>query len=537
VADRDRQKIGVLGQPLVYLVGAGPGDPGLITMAGAQALSQAAVVIYDALANPALLDLCPPESLKIFAGKSAVGHTLNQDQINQLLIAEARKLAGDNKRGDRVVVRLKGGDPFVFGRGGEEGQELFRAGISFAVIPGITAGIAGPAYAGIPVTHRDLASTLTFITGHQQDEPADFGPAQTINYAALAGLGGTLVFYMGVKSLPDITARLIAAGMDPKTPAAVVRMATHSEQKTLIGTLGQIAQAAQAAGIKAPAITIIGKVVSLREELNWFEARPLFGKTVLVTRTRQQAGELAIRLAALGACVIEAPTIELAPAADIYSIDRVLTGLKNYHCAVFTSANGVDATWQRMRKLNLDARAFPNRVAAIGEATAEALRHIGIAPDIIPEEFLGEKLAAGLIERLGGSNSGDLKGLRFALLRADIARPALEDLLKNAGAVVDDAAVYRTVLPTALQAAALAAIQEGRADWITFTSGSTAKNLYALLPDVLREMVKKCRRISIGPITTQALAELGWPPTVEAQRHDISGMVEALLEHIAQGDE
>ncbi|HMD54553.1 MAG TPA: uroporphyrinogen-III C-methyltransferase [Phycisphaerae bacterium] len=537
MGDISPKKSNTYNQPLVYLVGAGPGDPGLITAAGAEILARAAVVIYDALANPLLLDLCPSDTKKIFAGKSADHHTLSQDQINQLLVNEARHLATNEKLRGRVVVRLKGGDPYVFGRGAEEALELFRAGINFQVIPGITAGIAGPCYAGIPVTHRDLASTVTFITGHQQDASDDSTAGQTINYAALARLGGTLVFYMGVKSLPDITAKLVAAGMDPNTPAAVVRMATHQEQKTIRSTLQDIAQTALNADIKPPAITIVGNVISMNNELNWFEKRPLFGKTILVTRTRHQASKLSSQFTSLGAGVIEAPTIELAPAADTHSIDRVLIKLKNYHCVVFTSANGVEAAWERMRKLNLDARAFPNRVAAVGEATAEALGCIGIAPDIVPEEFISENLAADLIQRLGDSGSKKLDGIKFALLRADIARPNLLQALLNAGAQVDDVPIYSNVLPKVLATEALEALKSGRVDWVTFTSGSTAKNLHALLPENLREVVKKSRRLSIGPITTQALVELGWPPTIQAGKHDISGMVDALLkyEHAVQG--
>ncbi|HTV49391.1 MAG TPA: uroporphyrinogen-III C-methyltransferase [Phycisphaerae bacterium] len=515
--------------PLVYLIGAGPGDPGLITTAGAQALGRAAVVIYDALANPDLLNLCPQDAQKIFVGKSSDRHTMSQDQINQLLVAQAKKLAANKNLQGRAVVRLKGGDPYVFGRGAEEAQELFRAGISFQVIPGVTAGIAGPCYAGIPVTHRDLASTVTFITGHQQDASEDSDSTQTIHYTALAKLGGTLVFYMGAKNLPEITSKLIAAGMDPKTPAAVVQMATHPEQKTVRATLESIAEAARQALIKPPAITIIGKVVGLGSELNWFQTRPLFGKTFLVTRTRRQASELSKQLLALGAIVIEAPTIELAPTPDINTVDRVLGSLKNYHGVVFTSANGVEAAWRRMRELNKDARAFPDRVAAVGKSTAEALNQIGIAADVIPEEFTGENLAAELIKRLGNKNSGKLDGLRLAFLRADIARPILTEQLRKAGAVVDEAVIYQTQLPKALGPQAINALENGGVDWITFTSGSTAKNLHTLLPEHLRDAVKKCRRISIGPITSQVLTELGWPPTIEAAKHDISGMIEALL--------
>ncbi len=513
---------------MVYLVGGGAGDPGLLTQAGTAVLKRAAVVVYDALVNPALLDLCPPDTEKIYVGKSAARHTLEQDRINALLVQKARQTAGEIAPTERVVVRLKGGDPYVFGRGGEEAQYLRTQGIHFAVIPGITAGIAGPAYAGIPVTHRDFTRTVTFITGHRKQAADDHEelPDSGLNYESLAALGGTLVFYMGVQALPEITRRLHAAGMAADMPAAVIQWATYPRQRTIVSTLAGLAAAARKAGIQAPAITIIGQVVNLRAELNWFESRPLFGKTVLVTRTRRQAGRLSTRLADLGANVIESPVIELVPPADEFAIDQALAQLNQYDCVVFTSPNGVEAAWRRMGELHLDARAFPRRVAAIGPATAEALRTIGITADLAPDEFIGEKLAAELIERLG--DKGDLQGKQFLLLRADIARGELRRELIRAGAVVKDMAIYQTVAPKTLCAEAIEALRNGTVDWITFTSASTATNLHALLPPELRDRVARANRLSIGPITSAALCRLGWPPTVEATRHDIPGMIQAL---------
>ena len=530
--------------PVAVLLGAGPGDPGLMTLAGARALITAAVVIYDALANPILLAGCPPDAELIFVGKRAREHTFTQDQINTLLVEKCRKVMADSALIGRCVVRLKGGDPFVFGRGGEEGQVLSEAGIPFYVVPGITAGIAGPAYAGIPVTHRDFTSTVTFITGHQRDDDtARLSPSDaqeetsSVDYNALAKLGGTLVFYMGVKNLPEITRQLITSGMNVNTPAAVVRMATHPEQKTVIGTLETIAQVAQQAGIKAPAITIIGKVVSAREQLNWFETRPLFGQTVLVTRTRQQASELGHRLGDLGANVIEAPTIKIAKPTDRRAALAAIEKMGEYDCVVFTSPNGVHSTWQAMDALDLDARDFAPVVAAIGPATADALLSIGITPDIVAEDAIGEELANELIYFFGSEPQRDqdkdqkidLSGHRFLLLRAEIARPALVNLLTKAGARVDDVPIYQTRIPETLPPQAIEALRNDTVTWITFTSASTAKNLYTMLPEDLRQRVAACKRLSIGPMTSKALSELGWPPTAESRQHDIPGMVETLL--------
>lgn len=530
--------------PVAVLLGAGPGDPGLMTLAGARALITAAVVIYDALANPILLAGCPPDAELIFVGKRAREHTFTQDQINTLLVEKCRKVMADSALIGRCVVRLKGGDPFVFGRGGEEGQVLSEAGIPFYVVPGITAGIAGPAYAGIPVTHRDFTSTVTFITGHQRDDdttrlsPSDAQEeTSSVDYSALAKLGGTLVFYMGVKNLPEITRQLITSGMNVNTPAAVVRMATHPEQKTVIGTLETIAQVAQLAGIKAPAITIIGKVVSAREQLNWFETRPLFGQTVLVTRTRQQASELGHRLGDLGANVIEAPTIKIAKPTDRRAALAAIEKMGEYDCVVFTSPNGVHSTWQAMDALDLDARDFAPVVAAIGPATADALLSIGITPDIVAEDAIGEELANELIYFFGSEPQRDqdkdqkidLSGHRFLLLRAEIARPALVNLLTKAGARVDDVPIYQTRIPETLPPQAIEALRNDTVTWITFTSASTAKNLFTMLPEDLRQRVAACKRLSIGPMTSKALSELGWPPTAESRQHDIPGMVETLL--------
>jgi uroporphyrinogen III methyltransferase / synthase len=542
----------------VYLVGAGPGDPGLLTVAGARALARAGVVVYDYLANPELLKLAPAEAELVYVGKSGNQHTKSQQEINTLLAQKARELGAKTKtqnakRKTDLVVRLKGGDPYVFGRGGEEAEYLRGQGVPFVEVPGITSGIAAPAYAGIPVTHRDFTSTITLITGHEKEEGGTGGGeaagapvppkgvaeeggeglAGRVNYEALAKLDGTLVFYMGIKALPRIVERLMAAGSAPTTPTAVIRWGTRANQRTVTGTLATIVAEVQKAGIKAPAITLVGKVVGLRPTLNWFEQRPLFGRRILVTRTRQQASELSEQLTELGAQVLEAPTIDIAPptAEELPAIDRHLSQLPAYDWVVFTSANGVRAAWERLRALEFDARHFAaSNVAAIGPATAEALREIGIFPDLIPEKFVAEELAEALKASIGEKGE-EIRHKRFLLLRADIARLVLREELLKLGAIVEDVAIYRTVKPGGIPEEVAEALAEGAMDWVTFTSASTATNLWELLTAEQRQVLAKIKHASIGPITTAALAKLGngeWAATVEAGQHDIAGLVKAI---------
>jgi uroporphyrinogen III methyltransferase/synthase len=507
--------------PTVYLVGAGPGDPGLLTVAGERALRRAAVCVYDYLANPALLDLLPPGCARIYVGKAAGAHTLTQDEINALLIEKARAGAAD-----AVIVRLKGGDPYVFGRGGEEAAALQAVGIRFVVIPGVTAGIAGPAYAGIPVTQRGVATSVTFVTGH---ESAEKDPdALTIDFAGLASLirrGGTVVFYMGVRNLDQIAAKLREHGAAATVPCAVIAWATYARQRTVTGTLETIGSIVREAAIAPPAITVVGHVVELRETLNFFEQRPLHGKMALVTRTRRQASELATRLTALGATVLEAPTIDIAEPTDWTPVDVALHELPSYAWVIFTSANAVEATWQRLTLQGRDSRSLGSaKVAAIGPGTAAALRERGVIADLVPATSIGEALADAVL-----TAAGDLSGKRVLWLRADGARPALQAALTAAGALVDDLTVYRTVAAEALPGNVLAALEKGAVDWITFTSASTAKNLHALLPAEMQERVAAMKLLSIGPITSAAMRELGWKPSVEATEHNIDGMIAALL--------
>lgn len=509
---------------IVYLVGAGPGDPGLITVRGAQLLKSAEVVVYDYLSNPELLAHCP-NAEAIYVGKKAASHTMTQEQINALLVEKG-------KAGKRVV-RLKGGDPFIFGRGGEECEALHAAGVPFEVVPGITAAIAAPAYAGIPVTHRDFNSSFTFITGHEKEEeyrdavakqrtPA--AGASDLDWASIARLP-CVAFYMGVKSLPRICAKLMEHGMDPAMPAATIRWGTTPRQRTIVGTIADLPEKVAAANLAPPAITIVGRVVSLRDTMNWFERRPLFGQTVVVTRTRQRASDLSDQLRNLGARVIEAPTIELSPPADPAAVDQVMQDMDRFDWVVFTSANGVRFAKERLLATGRDARAFGRaRLAAIGEATAAAIRdELCLKVDLCPESFVAEALADAF------ASKQEIAGKRFLLLRADIARPVLRQRLQAGGAVeVLDVPIYETKPAASLPPVLLEALDAGEVSWVTFTSSSTAKNFIALLGEGGREKLRGVNLASIGPITTATLSDLQLEPTIEAETYTIDGLVAAL---------
>ena len=507
----------------VYLVGAGPGDPGLITFRGVQLLKRAQVVVYDYLANAILLNHAP-EARKIYVGKKAAAHSMTQEEINELLVSEG--LAGN------IVVRLKGGDPFVFGRGGEECLALHRAGIAFEVVPGITSAIAAAAYAGIPVTHRDCNSSFTIITGHEKEEnyrdtqasARELGDASDLDWSAISRLP-CIAFYMGVKALPRICSKLIEHGMRPDMPAASIRWGTWPQQQTVTGTISDLPAKVQAAGLKPPAITIVGEVVKLREALNWFENRPLFGQTVVVTRTRQQVSEMSLQLSELGARVIEAPTIELLPAEDPAQIDAAISSAGTFDWIVFTSASGAEVTRARLDAMGLDARVFGKaKVAVIGEATAQAVREkLCLHVDLCPAKFVAEALADEL------EAAGEVRGKRYIMFRADIARPLLVDRLTAAGAAqVQDIAVYRTAIASSLPVELTDALDAGEVTWISFTSSSTAKNLVELLGSDRRPKLDGIRLASIGPITSATMRSLGLNPTVEASQFDVNHVVEAI---------
>jgi len=501
---------------LAVLVGAGPGGAPLITVEGRSWLSRADVVLYDRLAAPELLAACRADAERVYVGKKPGSPARSQEDICRLMIAACR--AG------KLVVRLKGGDPLIFGRGGEEADALAEAGIDFRIVPGITAAIAAGACAGIPLTDRRAASTVTFVTGHEDPAKSD----STIDYAALARLD-TLVFYMGVGNLPAIAERLIAAGRSGDTPVAIVQNAARPGQRTVTATLATAAAAGREAGVAPPAVLIVGNVVKIRQRIAWLEKLPLFGRTVLVTRTRQQASALAERLAELGANAVECPTIEVHPPADWAPVDAALGRLGEFDWLVLTSPNGAAALLDRLAALGQDARALAGvRIAAVGPATADVLRRHFLQPDLLPAKFTTAALGEAMASEIGGARC------RCLLARADIASDALPQILRQAGADVEQVVLYRTVRPAALPDAAVAALREGTVDWVTFTSSATVENFAALLEGqgVSLDGVKLA---SIGPVTTQTLRDRGLTPTAAADVHTIEGLVDAMARAAAGG--
>jgi uroporphyrinogen III methyltransferase/synthase len=491
----------------VYLVGAGPGDLGLVTLRAKECIERADVIIYDNLANPEMLGWAREDAEIIYAGKRAGEHTLSQDEINALLVEKAR----DGKE----VVRLKGGDPFVFGRGAEEAQAVVDAGMSFEIVPGITSAIAGPAYAGIPVTSRAQNSHVTFFTGHED-------PAKTetvIDYASLTKLGGTQVMLMGVERLESITREMLAHGARPDLPVALVRWATTGRQQTLVGTLENIAQRAIDLQFTPPAVAVFGEVVALRNELNWYEKRPLSGKRIVVTRTRKQAGALTSQLRALGADVLELPTIRIAPPSDLREFAELVQDAHGYDWIVFTSPNGVDAFFDIFYKLYDDAREIGGtKIAAIGPATAQRVKDFRLHVDLQPEEFVAEAVVREF------QKQGGVENLRILLARAEKARDVLPRELSRLGGIVDEAFAYRTEPDTRDKTGARRRLLEEGADLITFTSSSTVENFLALgLP-----WPKGMQVASIGPITSKTARDHGLKVNIEAKRHDIDGLVDAI---------
>ncbi|MGB8426597.1 MAG: uroporphyrinogen-III C-methyltransferase, partial [Desulfobacterales bacterium] len=449
---------------MVYLVGAGPGDPGLITVRGLDVIGRADVIIYDYLAAPALLRHARDTAELIYVGKKGGNHTLSQDKINDLIVEKARQGA--------KVARLKGGDPFIFGRGGEEAEALIAAGIAFEVVPGVTSAIAAPAYAGIPLTHRKYTTTVAFVTGHE--DPGK--EASSINWPALARGIGTLVFLMGVKNLPQIVASLIDHGKSADTPAALVRWGTTARQQTVAGTLATIVERVRQAGLKAPAIIVVGEVVRLRDKMQWFDNRPLLGKRIVVTRARAQASDLVRQLAELGAECLEYPTITVEPPLDWTPVDRAIDRIDGYDWLIFTSVNGVKSFFGRLFSRGRDIRALGHiGTAAIGPATAAGLLEFGLTSDIVPESYQAEAVIAAF-EKI------KVSGRKILLPRAAEARPILPQQLAKMGAVVDEVPVYRT-LPAADGAKDLVArLAAEEIDMITFTSSSTVTNFTSLLP-------------------------------------------------------
>ena len=504
----------------VSLVGAGPGDPGLITVAGVACLAEADVVVYDRLANPELLRHVKNGAELIYAGKTPDRHTLTQDEINALLVAKARL-------GLRVV-RLKGGDPFVFGRGGEEGQALVAAGVPFEVVPGVTSAVAAPAYAGIPITHRGLASSFAVVTGHEDPSKTD----SSIDWARLATGVDTLVFLMGTERLEEIVGRLIEHGRDAATPAAVIEWGTLPRQRVAAGTLATIADAVRAQGIASPAVTVVGEVASLRGELRWFDNRPLAGLRVLVTRTREQASELSRALAAQGAEPVELPTIEIEQTFDAGEVEAAMRDLRTaaFGWMVFTSANAVSIFMARVSDAGLDARVFGRtRIAAIGPGTADALERHGLRADLVPERYVAEGLLEAMAPRV-------MRGERVLLPRAEGARDVLVSGLEARGAAVRELRLYRAVTPAEPRLEGLRRLRAGEIDVVAVASSSSVRGLVELLrgtaaPDDGGDPLaplRACRIAAIGPVTAAAVREHGLEVAAEAEQHTIEGLVRAV---------
>jgi uroporphyrinogen III methyltransferase/synthase len=494
-----------------YLAGAGPGDLGLVTLRVRELVERADVIVFDYLCNPELLKWAREGAEIIYVGKKAGQHTLRQEEINALLVEKTR--AGGS------VLRLKGGDPFVFGRGGEEAEALVEAGLAFEIVPGVTSAIAAPAYAGIPVTHRDFTSSLTIFTGHEDPTKTE----SALDYERIAALPGTKVMLMGVERIAGITATLQEKGMDPGTPVALVRWGTTGRQETLEGTLATIATEVERTGFKAPAVAVFGEVVRLRKTLAWFDNRPLSGKRVVVTRTRQQAGVLSARLRELGADVYELPTIRIEPPRDLKEFAELVEDVHQYDWLVFTSPNGVTSFFEMFYKIYPDARSIGGvRIAAIGPATSQKVREYRFAVDLQPEEFVAEAIIKAFEKEFG-----TVENQRFLLARAEQAREVLPAELTRLGAIVDEAIAYRTVPETEDVSGGIARFRSEGADLITFTSSSTAENFMALnLP-----LPAGLKTASIGPITSAAMRTLGLEVDIEATQYDIPGLIAAICEY------
>ncbi len=496
----------------VYLVGAGPGDAGLLTLRGAELLGRADVVVYDALINGDILCLAPPAAEVIYAGKRSGDHAIPQDELNHLLV--------DKARAGLCVIRLKGGDPYVFGRGGEEAQALAEANIPFEVVPGVSSIYAAPGYAGIPITHRDHCSSFTVLTGNEDPDKNHSGA----DWAQAAKTPGTKIILMGVTRIREIAQALTAHGMDENTPVAMIRWGTTGRQQSIEGTLKTIADVVQRAQFKPPALTVIGEVVQLRSKLNWFEKRPLFGRRIVVTRSRAQASQLSRQLLERGADVLEIPVIRLEPPGERLALADALLELNAYDWLIFTSANGVAAFFEYFYKAFDDMRDIGGvRIAAVGPATAAELTKLHLKVDLMPKEAT----AAALIAALTGYES--IENLKILLMRAEVAGKELPKKLEELGAIVDDVACYKTVPETEDRNGAAARLWKAGADWITFASASAVENFHARIN--LNQLLTQHPRIqfaSIGPETSKALEALGFKPAIEAKEHTMAGLVRAL---------
>ncbi|TWT99688.1 Uroporphyrinogen-III C-methyltransferase [Botrimarina colliarenosi] len=497
----------------VYLVGAGPGDPELLTLAGARRLAEADVVLYDYLANDALLRHAAPHAERVGLGRHGVGKLWTQDEINQRMVAEAQ--AG------RTVVRLKGGDPSVFGRVAEEITALQAAGVEYAIVPGVTTAVAAGAYAGVTITDRDHASCVALVTGHDR---RDGDPSGTADFAKLAAFPGTLVVYMGVTNAPEWSRRLIEAGKPADTPVTIVRRCSLPDQQTLHGVLGDLPTILAPKRMRPPLVVVIGAVAGATEDTNWFTSRPLFGKTVLVTRPAGQGGAMAQRLADLGARVLEHPVIAITPPDDPAALDDAIDHLADYSWIAFSSRNGVDVLLTRMQERGRDARSFGGaKIAAIGPATSEALAAWRLHADVVPDEYRAEALAESLRE--------EVTGRRVLLIRASRGRETLAETLREAGAEVDQVVAYQSRDVTTPDEAILEEITAGRVDWITVTSSAIARATTALFGKAIRESPTSPRFAAISPLTAATLQDVGYEADAVASEYTADGVIDAILKH------
>lgn len=496
----------------VYLVGAGPGHPDLITVRGTRCLMCADVILYDHLASPQLLSYAKPGAELIYLGKEAGNHTLAQGDMNKLLVKKA--MSG------LTVARLKGGDPFIFGRGGEEAEELRKAGVRFEIVPGITSGIAAPAFAGIPVTFRKMASSVALITGHEDPDKPD----SSIRWEYLARGVDTLVFYMGVGNLKSITLRLIENGRPATTPVALVQWGTLPRQRTVTGTLATIESKAKKAGLTPPCIIVVGEVVKARTQLNWFESLPLFGRRIINTRSRAQASEFSVQLQDKGAEVLELPTIEIQPVEPDSPLARETDHLSGYDWILFTSPNGVRVFFDLLLHRQGDVRVLGNvSIGSIGPGTSQELERFHVKPTVTAKEAVAEGLLRVLKEH------GPWKDKNILIPRAQEARDVLPETLKKWGARVNIFTAYKTVKPKGKDAEILSLIEDGKYDLITFSSSSTFENFAALLgPARMKKIKKGLKAASIGPVTTSAIRKAGIKPKLEARDHTIPGLVRAI---------
>ncbi|HKU36999.1 MAG TPA: uroporphyrinogen-III C-methyltransferase [Polyangiales bacterium] len=507
----------------VYLIGGGPGDPELVTQKAVRCLGRADLVLYDALVHPDLLKYCQPHAERVFVGKRAGRTHERQASINERLIEAAR--AG------RTVARLKGGDPYLFGRGSEEAEALAAAGIAFEVVPGVPSPSAATAYAGMSLTHRDLSSSVAYVTATESPEK----DRSAHDWQKLATATQTLVIFMGMRKLDSLMRVLVEHGRPASCPAAVIQWASTPQQRTVVGTVGDIAAKAAAAGLGMPALTVVGEIVRLREKLRWYDQKPLFGRRVLVTRAREQSESLAQALREAGAAAIELPMISIQPPQDREPLSRAIARLRDYSYLVFTSQNGVSMFFAELAAQSGDSRALGNlRVAAIGPGTADALLPFGIKPDVVPDNFRGEALAEAILKAYGAS---DMRGVRILLPRAAVARDVLPDTLRAAGAEVDVVPAYETHGASPESRAQLRGLLERRElDVITFTASSTVTHTLAALEPDGPALLRGLTLASIGPITTQTARDAGLEVQVTAEEYTIEGLVNALHQHFSESE-